>query len=131
MHQNIDFCYCIQIIVFFLYTIPSFWRSIKLSHDTDCILFSVEVSWQLAVCGSMISHSYLMGFFFFLCFKDVQIGQRMITISSVGVPNTIKKLASYKLQSTLAIRCVILYQKWRMLGWMFMWTTKMMLIVFV
>ncbi|RVW49510.1 putative dual-specificity RNA methyltransferase RlmN [Vitis vinifera] len=35
--------------------------------------------------------------------KDVQIGQRMITISSVGVPNTIKKLASYKLQSTLAI----------------------------
>ncbi|KDO69304.1 hypothetical protein CISIN_1g0433401mg, partial [Citrus sinensis] len=36
--------------------------------------------------------------------KDVQIGQRMITISTVGVPNTIKKLASYKLQSTLAIR---------------------------
>ncbi|KAH9702080.1 Elp3 domain-containing protein [Citrus sinensis] len=35
--------------------------------------------------------------------KDVQIGQRMITISTVGVPNTIKKLASYKLQSTLAI----------------------------
>ncbi|KAJ9160131.1 hypothetical protein P3X46_025562 [Hevea brasiliensis] len=35
--------------------------------------------------------------------KDVQIGQRMITISTVGVPNTIKKLASYKLQSTLAL----------------------------
>ncbi|XP_077216640.1 radical SAM superfamily protein [Tasmannia lanceolata] len=35
--------------------------------------------------------------------KDVQIGQRMITISTVGVPNTIKKLASYKLQSTLAV----------------------------
>lgn len=35
--------------------------------------------------------------------KDVQIGQRMITISTVGVPNTIKKLASHKLQSTLAI----------------------------
>lgn len=35
--------------------------------------------------------------------KDIQIGQRMITISTVGVPNTIKKLASYKLQSTLAI----------------------------
>lgn len=35
--------------------------------------------------------------------KDIQIGQRMITISTVGVPNTIKKLASYKLQSTLAV----------------------------
>ncbi|KAG9128724.1 hypothetical protein Leryth_025231 [Lithospermum erythrorhizon] len=35
--------------------------------------------------------------------KDVQIGQRMITISTVGVPNTIKRLATYKLQSTLAL----------------------------
>lgn len=35
--------------------------------------------------------------------KDIQIGQRMITISTVGVPNTIKKLASHKLQSTLAL----------------------------
>lgn len=35
--------------------------------------------------------------------KDILIGQRMITISTVGVPNTIKKLASYKLQSTLAL----------------------------
>lgn len=35
--------------------------------------------------------------------KDIQIGQRMITISTVGVPNTIRKLASYKLQSTLAV----------------------------
>ncbi|KAL5716703.1 23S rRNA (adenine(2503)-C(2))-methyltransferase [Ranunculus cassubicifolius] len=35
--------------------------------------------------------------------KDIQIGQRMITISTVGVPNTMKKLASHKLQSTLAI----------------------------
>ncbi|XP_054788755.1 uncharacterized protein LOC129294419 isoform X2 [Prosopis cineraria] len=35
--------------------------------------------------------------------KDVQIGQRLITISTVGVPNTIKKLASHKLQSTLAV----------------------------
>ncbi|CAM8892862.1 unnamed protein product [Rhodiola kirilowii] len=35
--------------------------------------------------------------------KDVEIGQRMITISTVGVPNTIKKLASHKLQSTLAV----------------------------
>nr|GEU90435.1 putative radical SAM superfamily protein [Tanacetum cinerariifolium] len=34
--------------------------------------------------------------------KDVQIGQRMMTISTVGVPNTIKRLASHKLQSTLA-----------------------------
>lgn len=41
---------------------------------------------------------------FLFCFKDVQIGQRMMTISTVGVPNTIKKLASHKLQSTLAIR---------------------------
>ncbi|XP_010690639.2 uncharacterized protein LOC104904143 [Beta vulgaris subsp. vulgaris] len=35
--------------------------------------------------------------------KDIQIGQRMITISTVGVPNTIKRLATYKLQSTLAV----------------------------
>lgn len=35
--------------------------------------------------------------------RDVQIGQRMITISTVGVPNTIKRLASHKLQSTLAV----------------------------
>ncbi|KAK2965493.1 hypothetical protein RJ640_001610 [Escallonia rubra] len=35
--------------------------------------------------------------------KDVQIGQRMITISTVGVPNTIKRLAAHKLQSTLAV----------------------------
>lgn len=28
----------------------------------------------------------------------------MITISTVGVPSTIKKLASHKLQSTLAVR---------------------------
>ncbi|KAK2376965.1 Radical SAM superfamily protein [Trifolium repens] len=35
--------------------------------------------------------------------KDVQIGQRMMTISTVGVPNTIKKLATHKLQSTLAV----------------------------
>uniref|UniRef100_A0A2P2LBD3 Uncharacterized protein n=1 Tax=Rhizophora mucronata TaxID=61149 RepID=A0A2P2LBD3_RHIMU len=28
----------------------------------------------------------------------------MITISTVGVPNTIRRLASYKLQSTLAVR---------------------------
>ncbi|KAI3439595.1 Radical_SAM domain-containing protein [Psidium guajava] len=35
--------------------------------------------------------------------KDVQIGQRMMTISTVGVPNTIKKLASHKIQSTLAV----------------------------
>ncbi|WOL08418.1 hypothetical protein Cni_G17171 [Canna indica] len=36
--------------------------------------------------------------------KDVQIVQRMMTISTVGVPNTIKMLATYKLQSTLAVR---------------------------
>ncbi|XP_057724811.1 uncharacterized protein LOC130940627 [Arachis stenosperma] len=35
--------------------------------------------------------------------KDIQIGQRMMTISTVGVPNTLKKLASHKLQSTLAV----------------------------
>ncbi|KAL9226597.1 hypothetical protein vseg_002390 [Gypsophila vaccaria] len=35
--------------------------------------------------------------------KDIEIGQRMMTISTVGVPNTLKRLASYKLQSTLAV----------------------------
>lgn len=35
--------------------------------------------------------------------KDIQIGQRMMTISTVGVPNTIKRLAAHKLQSTLAL----------------------------
>ncbi|KAJ6806839.1 uncharacterized protein M6B38_135155 [Iris pallida] len=35
--------------------------------------------------------------------KDVQIGQRMMTISTVGVPNTIRMLAAHKLQSTLAV----------------------------
>ncbi|XP_006646741.1 probable dual-specificity RNA methyltransferase RlmN [Oryza brachyantha] len=35
--------------------------------------------------------------------KELKIGQRMITISTVGVPNTIKMLASHKLQSTLAV----------------------------
>lgn len=35
--------------------------------------------------------------------KDIKIGQRMMTISTVGVPNTIMMLASHKLQSTLAI----------------------------
>lgn len=54
------------------------------------------------------SQSHLIVFSFF--FKDVQIGQRMITISTVGVPNTMKKLASRKLQSTLAVRLVILYR---------------------
>lgn len=38
--------------------------------------------------------------------QDVQIGQRMMTISTVGVPNTMKMLASHKLQSTLAVRFV-------------------------
>jgi 23S rRNA (adenine2503-C2)-methyltransferase len=36
--------------------------------------------------------------------QDLHIGQRMITISTVGVPNTIAQLATHKLQSTLAIR---------------------------
>lgn len=44
--------------------------------------------------------------------KDVQIGQRMMTISTVGVPNTIKKLASHKLQSTLAVRYIIFTSVW-------------------
>eukprot|EP00249_Psilotum_nudum_P011392 c23145_g1_i2 orf=3-1157(-) len=34
---------------------------------------------------------------------DLHIGQRMITISTVGVPNTITRLARHSLQSTLAI----------------------------
>ncbi|ONM33863.1 Radical SAM superfamily protein [Zea mays] len=39
------------------------------------------------------------------CFnKELKIGQRMMTISTVSVPNTIKMLASHKLQSTLAVR---------------------------
>ncbi|KAJ1287287.1 hypothetical protein BS78_03G419500 [Paspalum vaginatum] len=38
------------------------------------------------------------------CFnKELKFGQRMMTISTVGVPNTIKMLASHKLQSTLAV----------------------------
>ena len=36
--------------------------------------------------------------------QEIEIGQRMMTISTVGVPNTIRTLASHKLQSTLAIR---------------------------
>ncbi|KAL5668199.1 hypothetical protein ACJX0J_020420, partial [Zea mays] len=35
--------------------------------------------------------------------SELKIGQRMMTISTVGVPNTIKMLASHKLQSTLAV----------------------------
>ncbi|GAQ82555.1 ribosomal RNA large subunit methyltransferase [Klebsormidium nitens] len=35
--------------------------------------------------------------------KDVGIGQRSITISTVGVPNSISMLAEYKLQATLAV----------------------------
>ena len=35
--------------------------------------------------------------------QDLGIGARSITISTVGVPNAIKKLASHKLQVTLAV----------------------------
>ncbi|GBG86576.1 hypothetical protein CBR_g41638 [Chara braunii] len=35
--------------------------------------------------------------------KDIGIGQRMMTISTVGVPNAIAKLATYEFQSTLAV----------------------------
>lgn len=35
--------------------------------------------------------------------SDMMIAARRITVSSVGVPNAIMKLASYKLQCTLAI----------------------------
>ena len=35
--------------------------------------------------------------------NDMKISARRITISSVGVPNSIMKLASHKLQCTLAI----------------------------
>lgn len=35
--------------------------------------------------------------------KDVGIGQRCLTVSTVGIPNTIPKLAAEKLQITLAI----------------------------
>ncbi|KAE8691917.1 protein kinase APK1A [Hibiscus syriacus] len=52
--------------------------------------------------------------------QDIQVGQRMITISTVGIPNTIKKLASHKLQSTLAVRACALVpdnkSAWHTLG---------------
>ena len=35
--------------------------------------------------------------------SDIGVGARHITISSVGVPNAIMKLASHMLQNTLAI----------------------------
>lgn len=35
--------------------------------------------------------------------KKLGVGQRRITISTVGVPNAIMKLASHNMQSTLAI----------------------------
>ncbi len=35
--------------------------------------------------------------------ENLGVGQRHITISTVGVPNAIMKLASHNLQSTLAI----------------------------
>jgi hypothetical protein len=41
---------------------------------------------------------------FYETIQELLIGQRMMTISTVGVPNTIKRLAAHKLQSTLAIR---------------------------
>jgi 23S rRNA (adenine2503-C2)-methyltransferase len=35
--------------------------------------------------------------------EDVGIGQRLITISTVGIPNAIRRLAEHKLQATLAV----------------------------
>ncbi|MEM9215236.1 MAG: 23S rRNA (adenine(2503)-C(2))-methyltransferase RlmN [Cyanobacteria bacterium P01_F01_bin.150] len=35
--------------------------------------------------------------------KDIGIGQRFITISTVGIPNQIRRLAQHKLQATLAV----------------------------
>lgn len=61
-------------------------------------------------CKFWVSYQF---WWVFLVGKDVQIGQRMITISTVGVPNTIRKLASHKLQSTLAVRYVIYNRKSR------------------
>ncbi|PWA64391.1 zinc knuckle CX2CX4HX4C [Artemisia annua] len=56
----------------------------------------------------MVGHKFISAFRSYVVptiglfvFHDVQIGQRMMTISTVGVPNTIKRLASHKLQSTL------------------------------
>lgn len=66
-------------------TIVSFWI-LNLTFDIFLLLIFLFSSFPAAI------------------FKDVQIGQRMITISTVGVPNTIKKLATHKLQSTLAVR---------------------------
>ncbi|KAH0925057.1 hypothetical protein HID58_017313 [Brassica napus] len=53
------------------------------------------------LANDMKCHSCLLVCFSFT--QDIEIGQRMITISTVGVPNTIKKLAAHKLQSTLAV----------------------------
>lgn len=60
---------------------------------------------------SSIFQSMTLFHLYYLFCKDVQIGQRMITISTVGVPNTIKMLASHKLQSTLAVRYAILSRR--------------------
>lgn len=58
------------------------------------------------LANDMKCHSCLLVCFSFT--QDIEIGQRMITISTVGVPNTIKKLAAHKLQSTLAVRLLLL-----------------------
>lgn len=67
------------------------------------IFHSLKMSFVIGINASkgFDVFNLLNGFHFV---QDVQIGQRMITISTVGVPNTIKKLASHKLQSTLALR---------------------------
>lgn len=65
------------------------------------ILHAVQ---DFGIClGVLISYSFIV-IRVMESLKDVQIGQRMMTISTVGVPNTIKMLATHKLQSTLAVR---------------------------
>jgi len=74
----------------------------QFTSETTSIMFIVKFSMDGLYIG--FGCNKLMYNSFFLFHQDVQIGQRMITISTVGVPNTIKKLASHKLQSTLALR---------------------------
>lgn len=45
--------------------------------------------------------------------KDIGISARSITISTVGVPNAIRKLAEHKLQSTLAVSLHAAHQELR------------------
>lgn len=98
------FCVLLPYIVFWIIT----WL-VRLFHlFLQLYIYIVPECCSTLLVGFLLSlrckslDKLLMNSSYFL--KDVQIGQRMITISTVGVPNTIKRLASHKLQSTLAVR---------------------------